>query len=246
MARNKNSDPGSASAAGAAAPKKQKKQRWYHQVWSAYQMTRKEDPNVTWLMAAVFVGILVIALAIGLWWGQWVYMLIVGIPFAALGAMFVLTRRAERAAYSRIDGEPGASRAALGTIRRGWTFDEEPVAVEPRHQDLVFRGIGRAGIVLVSEGPAHRATKLLDTEKRRIMRVLPNVPVTTIQYGTDEGQLALQKIPRAVQKLKPTLTKPETAEIAKRLKALGGAKLPIPKGIDPSRARPDRKGMRGR
>ena len=57
---------------------------------------------------------------------------------------------------------------------------------------------------------------------------------------------ALTKVARAVTKLKSTLTRAEVAEISKRLKAIGGMKLPIPKGIDPTRARPDRKGMRGR
>jgi hypothetical protein len=247
MAR-KNSDSTGAPAAGeqVAKQKKPKKQRWYHQVWSAYQMTRKQDPAVTWVMLGVFVGILAVALGIGLWWGQWVYTLIVGIPFAALGAMFVLTRRAERAAYQQIEGQPGAARAALGTIRRGWTFDEEPVAIDPRTQDLVFRGVGRAGVVLVSEGPAHRAKRQLDAERKRVARVLPNVPITTILVGNEEGQVALPKLPRAVQKLKPSLTKPETAEVSKRLRALGVSRLPIPKGIDPTRARPDRKGLKGR
>ncbi|MNW63218.1 hypothetical protein D3C74_414010 [compost metagenome] len=101
-------------------------------------------------------------------------------------------------------------------------------------------------MVLVGEGPSHRVSKLLDAEKRRITRVLPNVPVTTIQCGNGEDQVPLKKLARTVQKLRPTLTKPEVAEVSKRLRALGGAKLPIPKGIDPTRARPDRKGMRGR
>ncbi|WP_435736243.1 DUF4191 domain-containing protein [Cellulosimicrobium sp. PMB13] len=247
MAR-KNSDATGAPAAGepVGKQKKPKKQRWYHQVWAAYQMTRKQDPAVTWIMLGVFLGVVAVAVGIGLWWGQWVYTLIVGIPFGLLGAMFVLTRRAERAAYSQIEGQPGAARAALGTIRRGWTFDEEPVAIDPRTQDLVFRGVGRAGVVLVSEGPAHRANRLLESERKRVTRVLPNVPVTTIQVGNEEGQVALQKLPRTVQKLKPTLTKPETAQVSKRLRALGAARLPIPKGIDPTRARPDRKGMKGR
>ncbi|WP_265523668.1 DUF4191 domain-containing protein [Oerskovia flava] len=250
MARKKNTGSDDLAAtgtseAGAKKQKKPKKQRWYHQVWSAYKMTRREDPNVTWVMAAVFVGILAVALGLGVWWGMWVYTLIVGLPFALLGAMFVLTRRAERAAYSQIEGQPGAARAALGTIRRGWAFDEEPVAVTPQ-QDMVFRGIGRAGVVLVSEGPPARAGKLLEKESRRVTRVLPNVPVTQIQCGNAEGQVALRKLPRTVQKLRSTLTKPEAAEVSKRLRALGGVKLPIPKGIDPTRARPDRKGMRGR
>ena len=237
-----------ASAAAAKPPKtpKLKKTRWYTQVWRAYQMTRKQDPAVTWLMLAAFFGVIAVALIIGLAWSQVVYTLLLGTPFAALASMFILARRAEKAAYSQIEGQPGSSRAALGTIRRGWTFAEEPVAVDPRTQDLVFRGVGRAGVVLVSEGPPARATKLLEVERKRTSRVLPNVPITVIQSGDGDGQVPLRKLPRRVQKLRPTLTKPETAEISKRLTALGSIRLPVPKGVDPMKARPDRKGMRGR
>jgi hypothetical protein len=209
-------------------------------------MTRRQDPLVTWVMLAVFVGVLAVALLIGYLANAPVYALIVGLPFALLGTMFILTRRAERAAYTQIEGQPGAARAALGTIRGGWTCDDEPVAVNPRTQDFVFRGIGRPGVVLVSEGPSHRVTKLLEDERKRVARILPNVPITLIQVGNDEGQVPLPKVARRVQKLKRTLTRPEVAEIGKRLRALGGARLPIPKGVDPTRARPDRKGIRGR
>ena len=232
--------------AAPATTKKPKKQRWYHQVWAAYTMTRKQDPLVTWLLLAVFVGILAVALLIGLLTDHPVYALVIGIPFALLGAMFLLTRRAERAAYTQIAGQPGAARAALGTIRGGWVFDEEPVAVNPRTQDFVFRGVGRPGVVLVSEGPAHRVSRLLEDERRRVARVLPNVPITLIQCGDDEGQVPLAQVARKVQRLKPKLTKPEAAEVGKRLRALGAVRLPIPKGVDPMRARPDRKGIRGR
>lgn len=244
MARTKSG--AGAPADAPAKQKKPKKQRWYHQVWSAYQMTRRQDPLVTWVMLAVFVGVLAVALLIGFLANAPVYALIVGLPFALLGTMFVLTRRAERAAYTQIEGQPGAARAALGTIRGGWTFDDEPVAVNPRTQDFVFRGIGRPGVVLVSEGPSHRVTKLLEDERKRVARILPNVPITLIQVGNDEGQVPLPKVARRVQKLKRKLTRPEVAEIGKRLRALGGARLPIPKGVDPTRARPDRKGIRGR
>jgi hypothetical protein len=46
--------------------------------------------------------------------------------------------------------------------------------------------------------------------------------------------------------MRPSLTKQEAAAVNKRLKALGAARPPVPKGIDPLRARPDRKGLRGR
>jgi Domain of unknown function (DUF4191) len=238
----------SSSGAGSSAlkPPKQKKTRWYHQVWQAYKMTRREDPAVTWLILGAFVGVLVLFVVVGLVWFSWLYTLLLGIPFALLAAMFILARRAETAAYSQIEGQPGASRAALGTIRRGWNFPDEPVAVDPRTQELVFRGVGRAGVVLVGEGPGTRIGRLLESERKRTARVLPNVPITLIQVGNDEGQVPLRKLPRTVQKLKGTLTKQETSEVIKRLTALGATRLPVPKGIDPMRARPDRKGMRGR
>jgi hypothetical protein len=115
-----------------------------------------------------------------------------------------------------------------------------------RQQDLVFRGVGRAGVVLVSEGPAHRVQRMLDDERRRTTRVIQNVPVTTIQVGGEAGQVPLPKVARQVQKMKKQLTRAEAGEVGKRLKALGGVRLPVPKGVDPLRARPDRKGMRGR
>jgi len=236
----------SAPAAPAGKPAKVKKTRWYHQVWQAYQMTRKNDPAVTWIVLAPFFGIVVVGLVVGLVIGHWLYVLLLSLPFAFLGALFLLARRAETAAYTQIEGQPGASRAALGTIRRGWTFSEEPVAVDPRTQDLVFRGVGRPGVVLIGEGPAPRIGKLLEQERKRTARVISGAPITLIQVGDGEGQVALRKLPRAVQKLKPQLTKQEVAEVSKRLTALGGVRLPVPKGVDPMRARPDRKGMRGR
>jgi hypothetical protein len=238
----------SSSGAGSTAlkPPKQKKTRWYHQLWQVYGMTRKQDPAVTWLMLGAFAAVLLVAVLIGLAWGPWVYTLLLGLPFAALAAMFILARRAETAAYSQIEGQPGASRAALSTIKRGWNFPEEPVAVDPRTQDLVFRGVGRAGVLLVGEGPSHRVGRLLEAERKRTARLVPNVPITLMQVGSGEGQVPLKKLPAAVRKLKPTLTKQETAEVIKRLTALGAVRLPVPKGIDPMRARPDRKGMRGR
>ena len=134
--------------------------------------------------------------------------------------------------------------SALSTIRRGWTFAQEPVQFDPRTQDAVFRGLGRPGVVLVSEGPTQRVGRLLEAERKKVARVASGVPITTIQVGDGEGQVALRRLPRAVQKLKPKLTKAELAVIDKRLTALGTMKLPIPKGIDPMKARPDRKGMR--
>ena len=48
-----------------------------------------------------------------------------------------------------------------------------------------------------------------------------------------------------MQKLKPELTKVEVGAVNKRIASMGST-LPIPKGIDPYKARPDRKAARGR
>lgn len=244
MARNSSDDTSSPQP---------KKQRWYHQLWQAYTFTREYDTAVTWIVLGAFVGVIAVAEAIGFATGHPVYSLMFGIPFGALAAMFLLSRRVQKAQYKALDGRAGATLALLrnGPINRVWTFDEEPVAfsarpVDPNRPDIVIRGVGRPGVALVSEGPPHRVKKLLEAEQRRITRVLPNVPVTLIQCGDEDGQVPLPKLESTLRKMKQTLTKPETAEVAKRLRALGGAKLPIPKGVDPTRMRPDRKGIRGK
>lgn len=234
------------SSPASDTPAKVKKVRWYHNIWQAYQVTRRSDRAITWWLLGTFLGVLAVAVVVGLLVDSVVYLLFIGLPFAFLAVLLILVRRFEKASYQQIEGTPGASLSALRTIRRGWDFPEEPAAMDARTQDMVFRGVGRAGVVLVSEGPAHRVAKLLEQERKRVNRVLPKVPVILIQCGNDEGQVPLRKLSRQVQKLRPTLDKQAVAEITKRLKSLGGARMPVPKGIDPFRARPDRKGMRGR
>jgi hypothetical protein len=163
-----------------------------------------------------------------------------------------MSRRAERAAYSQIEGQAGAAGAALTSIRRGWYTDREPVAADvARAGDIssaamVYRALGRPGVVLVGEGPTGRVQKLLAAEKKRVERVAPGVPVTTLRVGSGEDEIPLPKLASKVQRLKPQITKDEMAMVNKRLKALGGMRAPLPPGVDPMRARMDRKALRGK
>lgn len=243
MARKNTSDEAVAAQAG-KKQKKPKKTRWYHQIFQVYKLTVKHDPKTRWIMLGLFLGIVAAGVGLGLILNQVAYITILAVPFALLAAMFVLARRAEAVQYNMIDGQPGAASAALGTIRRGWAFESDPIDFDPKTQDMVFRGVGRPGVVLVTEGPAQRVDKLVAKEERKLKRILPGVPVTVIQCGKDEGQVPLAKLARQVQKLKPAINKAELSEVHKRLTALGKMRLPIPKGVDPMRARPDRKGMR--
>ncbi|MFC5999356.1 DUF4191 domain-containing protein [Quadrisphaera sp. GCM10027208] len=222
------------------------KQGWFAQIRAVYRMTRQADRSVTWWMLGAFVAVLGVAVLIGVLTEQVPYATILGLPLALLAVTWILARKAERAAFTQIEGQPGAAGAALRVLRRGWTVEEEPVAVDPRTQDSVFRVVGRPGVVLVGDGPPHRVGRLLEAERRKVARVLPGVPVHVIQAGNGEGQVPLRKVPRQVQKLKRQLTKAEVAQVVKRLRSLGGLRPPIPQGIDPFRVRPNRKQMRGR
>jgi hypothetical protein len=216
------------------------------QVVQLFHATRRVDPALLWWMLLVVAGVLVVGLAIGVLTGHPIYATVLALPFAVLGAMFVLARRAEAAAFKQAQGQPGAASLALRILRRGWTVEEEPVAVDPRTRDTVFRAIGRPGVVLVSDGPPHRVGKLLATEEKRHRRVLSSVPIHLVQAGDGEGQVPLPKVGRHVMKLKPVLTKDEVSVVLKRVRSIGGVRAPIPKGVDPLRVRPDRKSMRGR
>ena len=136
----------------------------------------------------------------------------------------------------------------MNSVRRGWIVEEQPVAAN-RHQDLVFRALGRPGIVLVTEGPHSRVTSLVNTEKKHLNRVAPGVPVHVIETGHEEGQVELKDVVKTMNKLPKALTQQEMQAISGRLSTLNTMRNPmnaVPKGVDPMRARPDRRAMRGR
>jgi hypothetical protein len=238
-------------SAQSTAPKKPGR---FAQIGQVFTAARGVDPKIGWWMALAALGALIAMVAIGFLVGHRVYFLVLGIPLAALAASVVLSIRAKRAAYKSIEGKPGAAGAALSSLRKGWYFEQQPVAAEAARPGdmssaaMVFRATGRPGVVLVAEGPPARATKLAEAERKRVSRIAgPNVPVTVLRVGEGggEGEVSIRKVSSKVQKLKPVLTKEEVAAVNKRLKALGGMRPPLPAGIDPNRAR-DRKATRGR
>ncbi len=224
------------------------------QVRQVFTAAKAVDPQIGWWMALAFLGVLLVAVVIGVLTHFLVFAIIIGIAFAALAATIVLSRRAERAAYRQIEGQPGAVGATLSSLRRGWFFDQQPVAADAARANdmasaaMVYRAVGRPGIVLIGEGPPARAQKLLAAERKRVERVAPGVPVVLLRVGDGEGEgeVGIRKLTTRVQRLKPVLTKDEVSVVNKRLKALGGMRTPVPKGVDPTKARMDRRSMRGR
>jgi hypothetical protein len=242
-------------SAKSTAPKKPGRFRQLAQIREVYTAAHGVDPMIGWWMALAALGTLVVMVAIGLLVGNWVYFLILGVPLAALAASIVLSFRAKRAAYKSIEGKPGAAGAALSSLRKGWYFEQQPVAAEAgRAGDMasaamVFRATGRPGVVLVAEGPPARAIRLAEAERKKITRIAgASVPVTVLRIGEGGGddEVSVRKVASKVQRMKPVLTKEEVAAVNKRLKAMGGMRPPLPAGVDPNRVRMDRKSMRGR
>ncbi len=209
-------------------------------------MTRRLDKRAVPLLIVAFLLPVVAGTAVGLLTNNgngfviaiWV---ISGVLLGVLLAMIILGRRAERAAYGQIAGQPGAVGAVLkSSLRRGWVGNEMPVAVNPRSQDAVYRVVGRPGVVLIGEGPVTRTNRMIDEERRKVSRVLPNVPINVLHVGPDDESVELFKLNRSLGKFKRTLTKNEVLAVSNRLSSLTSSKLPIPKGVDPMKARPQR------
>src|SRR5690554_4199409 len=228
------------------APKPPKEPGRIKQMYQVFTMTKRHDPRSVWWMLLGFVLPLVAVVTAGiLISGTNVFGLVLwsisGLLAGTLVFLIVLSRRAEKAAYSQIEGQPGAVGAVLkSSLRRGWTASEMPVAVSPRTQDAVYRAVGRGGVVLIAEGPKSRTTKMLDEERRKVARILPNVSVHYLHVGPDQGSVPLHRIPKTLGGYKKTLNKAEIYAVSNRISSLTKGSLPIPKGVDPFKARAPR------
>jgi hypothetical protein len=218
-------------------------------MYRVFKMTKEHDPNAVWWMALGFVLPVAAGLVIGVLTAAGsvfglILWIVTGLMAGLLAFMIILGRRAERAAYGQIEGKPGAVGAVLkSSLPRGWTGSEMPVAVSPKTQDAVYRAVGRGGVVLIGEGPKTRTQRMLDEERRRVVRILPNVPVSFLHVGPDEDSIPLHKLSKKVGKLKKTLNKAEVHAVNNRVSSLsrgGKGILPIPKGMDPLKARAQR------
>jgi hypothetical protein len=218
------------------------KQGRFKQIGAAYSMTRKVDPMVGWVTLAAGLLAFAVLLAIGFLIGHPIYLGIVGLMAGILAATIVFGKRAEKAAFSQVDGQPGAAAAALNMLRKGWTVT--PAVAVTRNQDIVHRVTGRPGVVLIGEGSPSRLGNLIAQEKKKVARYVPDVPIYDLQAGNESGQVPLRKLNSRLMKLPRNLKTDQVIEVNRRLKALGTMQLPIPKGPMPKNMRMPR-GPRG-
>ncbi|HSE10398.1 MAG TPA: DUF4191 domain-containing protein [Nocardioidaceae bacterium] len=217
------------------------------QIAASYQMTKKSDPRIGLILLGWF--LLVSAVTFGLLFlllGNWLMALIMAPPFGLLAAMIVFGRRAQRAGYRQIEGQPGAAAAALGMLRRGWKL--EPAVAFNRNQDVVHRVVGPPGIVLVGEGNPNRLKPLLASERRKHERVASEVPIHELIVGNEEGAVPLPKLVKRVTKLGRKVKPAQITDVLARLRALDASRpnVPLPKGPIPTNLKGARQNMRGR
>jgi Domain of unknown function (DUF4191) len=232
MARKDSAAP--ADGAEGAAPKR--RFRRLRQIGDAYRMTRSADRWVGWVVLGTFLAGWGLMVGIGLLLGPSLYFALLGVPVGVMVALIVFGRRAERAAYAQVEGQPGAAAAVLQNVR-GWTVT--PAVAANRQQDLVSRAVGRPGIVLIGEGDPQRLTGLLATERKKMTRYLPDTPIHEISVGLYAEQVPLKKVQRTLRKLPKELAPAQVTEVRQRLNALGGLMqaMPIPKGPMPKGGR---------
>lgn len=195
------------------------------------------------VLGIVLATIVVIAVPVSIFI-NWLTALLVALPLGLLAGTFWFSRRAMRAAYARIEGQPGAAAAVIESLRGKWAVT--PAVAVSRNEDMVSRVVGKPGVILVSEGASSRVGHMLANERKKTARWVPDIPIYEIQIGDEDGQISLGKIQKTLGKLPKNLRGSEVTEVRRRLEALGNAQqsMPVPKGPMPTSPRQVRRQRR--
>ena len=252
-----------------------KKQSTIKQIIQIFKYTHAEDKALPWLCGGVFVAPIIVFVVLGIVfkWSVigWITSMILAVMLGLLFATMMLTNRADKVGYAKLEGRQGAAISVLGNINKaGFNFPQEPVWIDPKTKDAIWRGTSMNGIYLIGEGEYGRVMKAMDRQERDIKGVTAgsSIPVYRIAVGPGPKQVPLTKLRSTVIKSKsyePThhknaliakihprrrflLTKAEMETLNDRLRTLQAKKgYAIPKGMDPNRPQKiSRRAMRGR
>lgn len=203
------------------------------QLRTAFGMTRKADPRMLPLVVAAFVVTLAVFVLIGVAVKHPLYLSVIGLLFALVATAAVFGRRVQKTAFSSVEGQLGAAAAVLQNMRGNWRVS--PAVGFTKEQDLLHRVVGRPGVVLVAEGAPNRTRGLVVAQKRQLARVLGETPLYDVSVGDGEGQVALKHLEKHFLRLPRNIKPAQVNAVDARLKALGSAALPVPKGPMPTR-----------
>ncbi len=211
-------------------------ERW-RQILAAYKITRQRDRALPLWMAIAFLGPFGVILLLQTLIGVAIYIAVpTALVFGVLGMMIIFGRRAQKAAFSQVEGQPGAAGWVLQGMRGDWRVTQG--AQLNSQLDAVHRVLGRPGIILVGEGQPQRVRGMMAQEKKRVSRIAGDTPIYDVLLGDDDGQVPIRRLNSHIVKLPRNLSQAQVNALDKRLAALGGTKAPpLPKGPMPTRAR---------
>ncbi len=238
MAKDPKATPkGTRSASGKKTRTRPPRGERLRQILAAFRITRQRDPLLPlWMLLAFFAGLAPVLLVLTLLSGAIYLTIPVAVMAGFLATMIVFGRRAQKAAFREVEGQPGAAGWVLQGMRGDWRLTQG-VALSAQ-MDAVHRVLGRPGVILVGEGSPHRIRGLLAQEKKRVARVAGDTPIYDVILGEEEGEVSLRRLSNYVVKLPRNLSAAQVNTLEKRLQALGGSKAPpLPKGPIPKGAR---------
>jgi hypothetical protein len=206
----------------------------FKQIGMVAGIIRKANPRALPIVAAAGLGIIAVAVVVGLLTRSLAFLIPVGVLLGLGTAMFLFGRFAQSAQYATIEGQPGAAAAILQSMRGSWNVT--PAISANRNMDVVHSVVGKPGVILVGEGSPNRLPSMLAAEKKRVSRVAHDVPIYDIQVGDEPGQISIRQLQRHIMKLPRNLKGPAVAGLNYRLKALPQS-LQMPKGPMPKAGR---------
>lgn len=205
------------------------------QIFQAFKMQRREDKALIPWMLGGFLLVGGVILGLGFVFGiEWI-MLPLAIMGGVLAAVVIFGRRVQRTVYAKAEGQPGAAAWALDNLRGRWRVTQTVAATT--QLDAVHRVLGGPGVILVAEGAPHRVKGLLAQEKKRISRLIGDIPIYDFVIGNDEGQVPLKKLQRHLMKLPRNLKAKQVDALEAKLAALGNRGAAMPKGPMPQGAK---------
>ena len=165
-----------------------KKQSTIKQIIQIFKYTHAEDKALPWLCGGVFVAPIIVFVVLGIVfkWSVigWITSMILAVMLGLLFATMMLTNRADKVGYAKLEGRQGAAISVLGNINKaGFNFPQEPVWVDPKTKDAIWRGTGYNGIYLLGEGEYGRVKRAMDRQEQNIKGVTAgsDIPVYRAQ-----------------------------------------------------------------
>jgi hypothetical protein len=197
-------------------------------VKQAYTLTRKNDPQLPWILLIAFVVVAAVIELVGILLGSPYIFIPLAVITGGLVALIIFGRRAQSTAYRQVEGQPGAAAWVLEGMRGDWRVTSGVAGTA--QLDAVHRVLGRPGVILVAEGAPSRVRGLLAQEKKKVARVVGDTPIYDIVVGDGEGQVPLRKLSSHVMKLPRNLSAGDVNALGRRMGAMGGGRMPVPGG----------------